>query len=171
MCSWKPWLPACRWSRSIASGDPARWVTDGHDSLMVKAGDVPALARSLATVIRDPNLRERLGRNALQTAQKYSLDLVMADWDRVLRDGFCMPATAVLANSRSSGAHMSMKRGYPRPAAYPPAPQRLPHRRLAGRPPPPITSPKDKSAAISDRLPRSAAFRDRAPECPWKTRC
>ena len=42
----------------------------------------------LPEVIRDPDLRERLGHNALQTAQKYSLDRVMADWDRILETVF-----------------------------------------------------------------------------------
>ena len=67
---------------------PRDMATDGHDGLLVEAGDVPALARSLATVIRDPDLRERLGRNALLTAQKYSLDRVMADWNRILETVF-----------------------------------------------------------------------------------
>lgn len=78
----------CEWG-------PREMVTDGHDGLLFKAGDVAALARSLARVIGDPHLRERLGHNAFLTAQKYSPGRVMADWDRLLETVFTRDATAV----------------------------------------------------------------------------
>ena len=67
---------------------PREMVTDGHDGILVRAGDVPALARSLASVLGDTRLRERLGHNAFLTAQQYSLGRVMADWDNLLETVF-----------------------------------------------------------------------------------
>lgn len=63
---------------------PAEIVTSGHDGLLVPPGDVEALASSLDVVMRDPRVRERLGRNAQDVATRLAPARVVALWRDVL---------------------------------------------------------------------------------------
>ena len=67
----------CEWG-------PRAMVTDGHDGLLVPLGDINALAEALAKVLSDARLREQLAANAAVTAQRYTPERIMADWDEVL---------------------------------------------------------------------------------------
>lgn len=49
-------------------------LRDGENSLVVPVGDPSALASALRRLLRDPELRDRLGRGASLTAGEYSLD-------------------------------------------------------------------------------------------------
>jgi glycosyltransferase involved in cell wall biosynthesis len=60
------------------AGGPAEIVTDGHDGLLVPPGDVTALGAALRRLRDDPELRERLGRNAVETAKQYRPEAVAA---------------------------------------------------------------------------------------------
>ena len=72
---------------------PREIITDGEDGLLVPAEDTGALATTLDLLISDAGLRERLGRRARRTAERYEphavakclldeLDLVAAEVDR-----------------------------------------------------------------------------------------
>jgi glycosyltransferase involved in cell wall biosynthesis len=50
----------------------------------VPNGDVEALARALVEVIRSPDLRERLGAAALETASNYEIGPIGERWDAFL---------------------------------------------------------------------------------------
>jgi glycosyltransferase involved in cell wall biosynthesis len=67
----------CEWG-------PGTMITDGHDGLLVPVGDVDGLAGALTKVLGDEELRNRLAQNAADTAQRYTPDRIMADWDGVL---------------------------------------------------------------------------------------
>jgi glycosyltransferase involved in cell wall biosynthesis len=50
------------------AGGLSELVRDGHDGLVVKGGDSAAMARAIIAVLRDPELRERLGKAAVDRA-------------------------------------------------------------------------------------------------------
>ena len=49
-------------------------VNDGHDGVLVPAGDQPAFARALVRLLTDPRLREDFGRAAAVSAERFSVD-------------------------------------------------------------------------------------------------
>jgi glycosyltransferase involved in cell wall biosynthesis len=49
-------------------------VTDGENGLLVRTGDVDGLLQTLLTMIRNRELRERLGRSARASAQKFAVE-------------------------------------------------------------------------------------------------
>jgi glycosyltransferase involved in cell wall biosynthesis len=58
-------------------------LTDGEDGLMVPPGDGDALAAAALRVLRDPALRERLGRAAQERTERLSRDEVYGQLDRI----------------------------------------------------------------------------------------
>ena len=61
------------------SGGPAESITDGVDGLLYATGSAADLARVLAEVAGDPDLRARLGRAGVITAERYRPDLLAAE--------------------------------------------------------------------------------------------
>ena len=63
-------------------------ITPGEDALAVPPGDVPALAQAIATLVRDPECRRRLGCKGRERAQEFSwprvTDRIEAVYRRVL---------------------------------------------------------------------------------------
>jgi GalNAc-alpha-(1->4)-GalNAc-alpha-(1->3)-diNAcBac-PP-undecaprenol alpha-1,4-N-acetyl-D-galactosaminyltransferase len=59
-------------------------VTAGHDALVVPREDEEALANALARLMDDPDLRRLLARHAMTVRERFSLQTVMAAWDKVL---------------------------------------------------------------------------------------
>jgi glycosyltransferase involved in cell wall biosynthesis len=48
-------------------------VTDGFDGLLVPPGDPGALAEALLRLLRDPKLREKMGRRAVSSSKRFSI--------------------------------------------------------------------------------------------------
>jgi glycosyltransferase involved in cell wall biosynthesis len=65
---------------------PREVLTDGEDSVLVPAEDVPALAAAVNEMIDDPVRRQQLSAAALRTAERYSLESVGRLWEDLLRD-------------------------------------------------------------------------------------
>ena len=65
---------------------PREIIRDGRDGLLVRTGDVDALARALSRLIGDPELRRRLGAAATAVVDRYGLDAVQARWDTLIAD-------------------------------------------------------------------------------------
>ena len=59
---------------------PDEIITDGVDGLLVSSGDVQALAKKLMALIADEDLRQRLGKQARQTAQRYNMAAISNQW-------------------------------------------------------------------------------------------
>jgi len=57
---------------AAADGGPVEIIDTGRDGLLVPPGDVAALAQALNTLDRDPELRQRLGRAAVDVAARFS---------------------------------------------------------------------------------------------------
>jgi glycosyltransferase involved in cell wall biosynthesis len=67
----------CEWG-------PAEMIQDGVDGILVDRDDTIGLSNAMATVMKDKTLRETLGANAALSAQKYSHEKILADWNSVL---------------------------------------------------------------------------------------
>lgn len=59
---------------------PDEIITDGVDGLLVPSGDVQALAEKLMALMADEDLRQRLGKRARQTAQRYDMTVIANLW-------------------------------------------------------------------------------------------
>jgi glycosyltransferase involved in cell wall biosynthesis len=59
---------------------PGEIVVDGSNGLLVPDGDVPGLARALATLMADDELRERMGEQALADARQYDISAIARTW-------------------------------------------------------------------------------------------
>lgn len=60
-------------------------VRDGETGLLVENGNVEGLAEAIVRVLRDEALRERLSKNALEYARKFSWDKTAKEFMKVLR--------------------------------------------------------------------------------------
>lgn len=65
---------------------PAEIITPEVDGLLVPAGDPGAIATALERLLSSPELRASLAAAAPAVAQRYSLESVLAAWDRVLAE-------------------------------------------------------------------------------------
>ncbi|MFA1543084.1 glycosyltransferase family 4 protein [Actinomadura monticuli] len=65
---------------------PAELITSGEDGLLVPAGDVEALTAALRKLIEDPDLRDRLGEQALRSVRRHDLDRIGPRWSRLIAD-------------------------------------------------------------------------------------
>jgi glycosyltransferase involved in cell wall biosynthesis len=63
---------------------PCEVIEHGVDGLLAPAGDEPALADALCTLIASPTLRRRLGEAARQKAAGYRIEAVGARWDALM---------------------------------------------------------------------------------------
>jgi glycosyltransferase involved in cell wall biosynthesis len=61
-----------------SAGGSDEFLTADHNCLLVKAGDVQGIASTLAGLVRNPQLRQRLGTEARRTAECFSIDKYMA---------------------------------------------------------------------------------------------
>lgn len=70
---------------AAAAGGPAEVITDGVDGLLVKPGDVGALAAAIDQLLGDAELRVQLSQAGLATAQRYTPERVAAEVEDVYR--------------------------------------------------------------------------------------
>lgn len=59
---------------------PKDVVTDGVDGFLVPEGDKDSMARKLAELMADSDLREKMGKNAVIASGRYDEDSVMEKW-------------------------------------------------------------------------------------------
>lgn len=65
---------------------PGEIIVDGENGRLVPDGDVPGLAKALGELMRDRELRDRMGEQALRDSWQYDLPHITADWQRLIRD-------------------------------------------------------------------------------------
>jgi glycosyltransferase involved in cell wall biosynthesis len=63
---------------------PAEIIRHEIDGLLVPACDVEALAAAMTRLLSDSELRARIAARAAEVSDRYSLQRVIADWERVL---------------------------------------------------------------------------------------
>jgi len=59
---------------------PADIITDGVDGFLVKNRDINEFANRVCQLIEDKELRIRMGRAAIKSAQRYRADVIMPKW-------------------------------------------------------------------------------------------
>lgn len=64
---------------------PKDVVEDGLDGILVEEGNVPALAEGILRIIKDDDLRRKMGTAAYQRSDRYSEETVMTQWVELLR--------------------------------------------------------------------------------------
>jgi glycosyltransferase involved in cell wall biosynthesis len=65
---------------------PSDVIDDHRNGILVPAEDVDALARGIREMIDDPELRQRCGSAAAETARAYTMDAIGPQWTALLRD-------------------------------------------------------------------------------------
>ena len=65
---------------------PREIIRDGVDGLLVKEGDVPALALALQRIMQDDALRLQMGAAALEGARRWTPDTIMQQWVSLFRE-------------------------------------------------------------------------------------
>lgn len=66
---------------------PEEIIRDGIDGILVKNGDVTELSKALEKLMADEAKRAMLGKNAQHNVLRYSPEVVLPLWDRVLGEG------------------------------------------------------------------------------------
>lgn len=76
--------------RAVVSFDcpsgPGEIIHDGHDGLLVPGEDVEGLATALRLLMDNPARRAELGRNARQAVERFSIERVMGQWNKLLNE-------------------------------------------------------------------------------------
>ncbi|MBR6247146.1 MAG: glycosyltransferase family 4 protein, partial [Bacteroidales bacterium] len=65
---------------------PREVIIDSRTGLLVKEGDVEALAKALLGLIRDPEARRRMGQEAAAQAVRFDFENIMKQWDKLFRE-------------------------------------------------------------------------------------
>ncbi|MDE5571194.1 MAG: glycosyltransferase [Prevotella sp.] len=65
---------------AFESDGPCDIITDGEDGFIVHERDVEVFANRVCQLIEDKQLRQRMGRNAIQSAQRYAPEHIMPMW-------------------------------------------------------------------------------------------
>jgi glycosyltransferase involved in cell wall biosynthesis len=63
---------------------PAELIEDGVNGRLVPVDDVAKLSRVMAELIREPVLRQHLGREALKVRERFRQESIMAQWEALL---------------------------------------------------------------------------------------
>ncbi|HAZ30432.1 TPA: glycosyltransferase family 1 protein [Candidatus Acetothermia bacterium] len=86
-------------------------VEDGATGLLVEVGDVPGLARALIHLLRDEELRRRMGKAGQAKVRDYALDRVLDEMASIYRRYLPGMATARPASPDRSGGQGGAKLG------------------------------------------------------------
>lgn len=65
---------------------PKDVVVDGQTGLLVPEGDINALAEAMLKLIRNPEERERMGRDAARLASRFEFESIMQRWDKLFKE-------------------------------------------------------------------------------------
>lgn len=65
---------------------PKDIITNGNDGLLVENGNIQQLAESICYVIEHPEERRAMGKNAIDTAKRYSIDEIGKQWTRLFNE-------------------------------------------------------------------------------------
>lgn len=65
---------------SFEGDGPCSIITDGDDGFLVEKGHIAQFVERVSLLIEDRELRQRMGRQAVQKAQRFSVDLIVSQW-------------------------------------------------------------------------------------------
>lgn len=79
---------------------PGQMIEDGVNGLLAAPEDVPALADKLARLMRDPDLRVRLGAEARRSAEHYAPARIVAAWEGLVEAALAQGKTGQASKRR-----------------------------------------------------------------------
>lgn len=82
------------------TGGPVEIVDDGVTGLLYRTGDPAALGSALGRLLDEPALGATLATNALSAARRFSYEMIVPEWERVLRSVADQPRRSVLRRRR-----------------------------------------------------------------------
>ena len=65
---------------------PKDVITEGIDGYLVEEGDVAALADRLLKLIKDEDLRKKMGQEAYKNSERFSEERVMDQWEKLFEE-------------------------------------------------------------------------------------
>jgi len=65
---------------------PRELIRDGGNGILVAEGDVQALADALGRMMADADLRETMGRAAVEGIRRFAPEIIMARWDQLFEE-------------------------------------------------------------------------------------
>lgn len=65
---------------------PAEIITDGKDGFLIKKRDINEFALRVSQLIEDCNLRVKMGKEAIKTAQRFHKNLIMPKWKSLFEE-------------------------------------------------------------------------------------
>lgn len=65
---------------------PGEIIRDRQDGLLVPAGSIEKLEAAMSLLMESPTWRKKLGQNACQVLERFSMDRIMTLWDRVIAE-------------------------------------------------------------------------------------
>jgi glycosyltransferase involved in cell wall biosynthesis len=65
---------------------PAELIEHEVNGLLVPSQDVDGLAKAISRLMDDKALRQRLGKAAIVSAERFSLEDIANDWERLLTE-------------------------------------------------------------------------------------
>lgn len=65
---------------------PSDIISDGIDGFLVKDRNVEVFAERVCMLIEDESLRQRMGKAAIASSQRYRSDLIMPEWIKLFRE-------------------------------------------------------------------------------------
>jgi glycosyltransferase involved in cell wall biosynthesis len=80
---------------------PREIVREGMNGFLVQEGDEASLARALAALMDDPDLRRRLGSEGRRDASRFTMDGIAAEWE-ALFDSLMAPTNLHVGSTDGS---------------------------------------------------------------------
>ena len=65
---------------------PGEIIDDGVNGILIENQNKEKLKEAIEKLIEDENLREKLGKNALQVREKYSIDKIAKEWEGIIKE-------------------------------------------------------------------------------------
>ena len=65
---------------------PGEIIDDGVNGILIENQNKEKLKEAIEKLIEDGNLREKLGKNALQVREKYSIDKIAKEWEGIIKE-------------------------------------------------------------------------------------
>lgn len=70
--------------KSFEADGPCSIITNGLDGFNIKDRSLEGFADRACQLIEDKELRQKIGQNAILSAQRYSADVIMPQWQKLI---------------------------------------------------------------------------------------
>lgn len=70
--------------KSFEADGPSSIINNGQDGFVIKDRSLEGFADRVCQLIEDKELRLKIGQNAILSAQRYSADVIMPQWQKLI---------------------------------------------------------------------------------------